>query len=208
MDPIGRLTNIFEKFPGIGPRQAQRFVHFLLRSSPALRREFVQLVQSLGAAAHRCTRCMRYFASTAALAKAGSGIKRECDICLNSARDRSTLAIVASDADLAALERSGTYRGMYFVLGGTIHLANEKTNGLRIKELLDSLPTRLEAGLKEVVLAFPANPEGDATGNRIRDELSKFPEIRITSLGRGLSTGSELEYADPETLKSALENRR
>jgi len=146
---------------------------------------------------HQCRECMRFFSGDAAV----------CGICSNPERDHSYLAVVASDADLAALERSGTYRGMYFVLGGTISLAGDKISGLRIKQLLDSVPKRKE--VKEVILAFPANPEGDATAIRVREELiSHAGGMKVTSLGRGLSTGSELEYADPETIKSALDSRR
>ena len=95
------------------------------------------------------------------------------------------------------------------MLGGTISLASEKTNGLRIKQLLEGLPERIESGLKEIILAFPVNPEGDATTTRVREEISKlYQGVKITTLGRGLSTGSELEYADPETIKSALDSRR
>ena len=139
-----------------------------------------------------------------------AGEKKLCGICANSERDRQQLAVVASDADLLALERSGTFRGQYFVLGGTISLASEKTNGLRIKQLLDSIPARMKSGMNEIILAFPANPEGDATAIRIREKLMEIvsPSLSVTALGRGLSTGSELEYADPETIKSALESRR
>jgi recombination protein RecR len=200
MDSIERLTDLFEKFPGIGPRQAQRFVQFLLRSSPAVRRELVDAVQSLASGAHQCPECMRFHA----------GDKKLCSLCANPERDQKYLAVVASDADLAALERSGTYRGRYFVLGGTIHLASEKASGLRIKQLLDSIPARIHKDLQEVILAFPANPEGDITAVRVREDLTalKYPSLKITSLGRGLSTGSELEYADPDTLKSAIDNRK
>jgi len=200
MDSIQRLTALFERFPGIGPRQAGRFVQFLLRSSPALRRELVKALQELGSAARQCAMCFRFF----------SGSAKICDICANSERDRAYLAVVASDADLAALERSGTYRGLYFVLGGTISLASEKTSNLRIKQLFDAIPDRIQNGLKEIIVAFPANPEGDATAERVREELTglRNPSLKITSLGRGLSTGSELEYADPETIKSAFESRR
>jgi len=199
MDPIERLTALFEKFPGIGPRQAQRFVQFLLRSSPAGRRELVEAVQSLSGAVHQCEHCMRFHG--------GSG--KVCSLCSNPQRDPQYLAVVSSDADLSALEKSGTYRGFYFVLGGTISLASEKTSGLRVKQLLAAIPERTASGLKEIILAFPANPEGDATTIKIREELSATnKDIRITALGRGLSTGSELEYADPETIKSALESRK
>jgi recombination protein RecR len=200
-DPIERLSALFEKFPGIGPRQAQRFVQFLLRSSPSTRRELVDAIQSLGGSVHQCPQCMRFHA----------GDKKICSICANRLRSAELLAVVATDTDLGAIERSGTYRGQYFVLGGTISLATDTANNLRIRQLLDSIHARLKNGLKEIILAFPANPEGDLTSVRIREDIEKqrgIASLRITSLGRGLSTGSELEYADPETIKSAIESRR
>lgn len=200
MDSIERLVALFEKFPGIGPRQAQRFVQFLLRSSPALRRELFEAIKELGSAVRQCVMCFRFYSGTA----------KVCDICASTERDHAFLAVVASDADLAALERSSTYRGLYFVLGGTVSLAGEKTNSLRTKQLLDSLPKRVENGLKEIIVAFPANPEGDATAIRVKEQMFDLVgrTLKITALGRGLSTGSELEYADPETIKSAIDNRR
>lgn len=201
MDVIERLTRLFEKFPGIGPRQAGRFVSYLLRSSPAMRREIIDALQGLGSGVRQCEDCMRYHA----------GERKTCSICSSATRDRSQLAVVASDSDLSALERSNTYKGSYFVLGGTVSLASEKANGLRIDKLLSSLPGRIKNGLKEIILAFPANPEGDATASRIRDDIREQYQggpLIISTLGRGLSTGSELEYADPETIKSALDSRR
>ena len=200
MDTIERLTSLFQKFPGIGPRQAQRFVQFLLRSSPSLRRELVEAVQSLGGSVKQCAQCMRFSSSSG----------KTCSMCSNPQRDAKFLAVVASDADISALERGGSYRGFYFVLGGTISLASEKTNNLRIKQLLESIPERVKTGLQEIILALPANPEGDATAIQVREKLMEIvsPSLAITSLGRGLSTGSELEYADSETIKSALESRR
>ncbi len=201
MDPLERLTTLFERFPGIGPRQAGRFVQFLLRSSPAIRRELIEALGGLGSGVHQCPECMRYHAGSAKL----------CGICGNPQRDLAKLAIVATDTDLLALERSGTFRGKYFVIGGTVSLASEKGDGLRIPELLESIPARTDAGLEEMILAFPANPEGDATLIFVRENIAPvaaISNIKITSLGRGLSTGSELEYADPDTLKSAFESRR
>lgn len=199
MDPIERLTSLFERFPGIGPRQAQRFVQFLLRSSSTVRRELIDGVQGLNGSVRECPECMRFYA----------GKEKICGLCTNPQRDSSLLAVVASDADLAALEKSGTYRGRYFVLGGTISLASDKTTGLRLKQLLTCVSGRTKSGLKEIILAFPANPEGDATTVRVREELMPIAgPVRITGLGRGLSTGSELEYADPETIKNALESRK
>ncbi len=199
MDPLERLTELFTKFPGIGPRQAQRFVQFLLRSSVSGRRELIDAIEGLGSGVRQCEECMRFHA--------GKG--KVCGICANPERDQKYVAVIANDSDLLALERSGTYRGHYFVLGGTISLASEKTSGLRLKQLLAQIEKRTPSGLEEVILAFPANPEGDATAIRMREEIEKaYPSIRITALGRGLSTGSELEYADPDTIKSAFESRR
>ena len=201
MDPLERLSTLFEKFPGIGPRQAGRFVQFLLRSSPAIRRELIDALGEIGSGVHQCPECMRFHA----------GARKVCGICGNLQRDPKVLTVVATDTDLLALERSGTFRGKYFVIGGTVSLASEKGDNLRIAQLLEGISARVEAGLEEIILAFPANPEGDATLIFVREHLAPlagFSDIKITSLGRGLSTGSELEYADPDTLKSAFANRR
>jgi recombination protein RecR len=196
MDSIERLSQLFERFPGIGPRQASRFVQYLLRSSPTMRRELAESVRDLSSSVHQCPECQRYSASKKGL----------CSICADTQRE-PILAIVGSDADLLAIERSRTFHGKYFVLGGLLSLASEKTDGLRLKELVASIPKRAEKGLAEIILAFPANPEGDATAIRVREELASSG-LPITKLGRGLSTGSELEYADPDTLRSAIDNRR
>lgn len=194
MDPLERLSALFEKFPGIGPRQAQRFVQHLLRTSPSTRRDLIEGIRELGTTVQQCPLCMRF----------SSGTKGLCSICSDTNRE-PLLAVVASDSDLLALERSHTYRGKYFVLGGLISLASEKTNGLRLRELIASLPKHED--LREIILAFPANPEGDATAIRVSEELASSG-VTVTKLGRGLSTGSELEYADPDTLRSALDNRK
>lgn len=199
-DPIEQLTSLFTRFPGIGPRQAQRFVHFLLRSSPSVRRELIEGIQQLGNTVHQCPHCMRFHASAS----------KVCGICANPARDHRTLAVVATDADMLAIERSGRFRGYYFILGGTASLGSDKTDKLRIPPLLQSLEERISRGLYEIILALPANMEGDITAAKIREELEPYTQdkrIIITTLGRGLSTGSELEYADPDTIGNAFSSR-
>jgi recombination protein RecR len=193
MDPLSSLSSLFERFPGIGPRQAFRFVQYLLRH-PGARRELAEALQQLGSAVHQCPECRRFHASAQPL----------CGLCANPNRDDTLLAIVASDADVLALERSGTYSGRYFVLGGTVSLASEKASHLRLDELK---LLQKKKKFAEIILAFPANPEGDATATKTSEELADSG-ARVTALGRGLSTGSELEYADAETLKTALANRR
>lgn len=201
MDSIERLQHVFEKFPGIGPRQASRFVHFLLRSSPALRRELAREIEALGKHVKQCEHCKRFFAGESSM----------CTICASPRRDEHSLAIVSSDTDLDAIERSGTFSGRYFVLGGAMSLTPNNDNSLPNERALLTLVKKRSSELSEVILAFPANPEGDATKEYIYSALAPFAReggFKITTLGRGLSTGSELEYADPETIKNALAGRK
>ncbi len=119
--------------------------------------------------------------------------------------------VVERDSDIQALERAGAYDGLYFVLGGTVPLLqNPDTGKLRGSALKATVSNSLEAGLSEIILAFSVNPDGENTARFVesilKDVLAATP-IKVSQLGRGLSTGSELEYADPETLKSALRSR-
>jgi|SRR3989344_6604401 len=199
MDAIERLAALFEKFPGIGPRQARRFVHYLLRSSPALRQELAKAIAGLTSSVRQCTECRRYH----------DGEDARCNRCAGRMRDRTLLMVVATDADAEAIERSHTYNGTYFILGGTVALGNEKNPRIREADLVKCMQMRMNE-LREIILAFPANIEGDTTGARVRDiiePLIKDAQVLVSTLGRGLSTGAELEYADSDTIKNALKNR-
>lgn len=120
--------------------------------------------------------------------------------------------VVESDSDMHAIERAGIYNGFYFVLGGLAPLIESKeTKKLRGNALKKLVEERAEAdGLKEIILGFSVNPDGENTARYItqllRDSIDTYA-ISISALGRGLSTGSELEYADSETIKNALKNR-
>ena len=116
------------------------------------------------------------------------------------------LVVVEKDQDLLALERAGAFKGKYFVLGGVLTLSGK--GAIREKELLRALQQKLPT-LKEVVLALSATSEGENTADHLRQVLLPFREqVKITVLGRGLSTGAELEYSDAETLSGALQNRK
>lgn len=203
MDAIDRLAHLFEKFPGIGPRQARRFVQYLLVSPAGTRGELATLIQRLGAETAQCKRCWRWYPAEDQAAKDGS----LCAICADAKRDASLLFVVEKDADIDNVERSG-YKGLYFVLGGTIPLASEEPQKyIRMRELTKRVETEGTGSLKEVVLGLSATTEGDHT-RLILQETLIGGNVKVSSLGRGLSTGSELEYADPDTIAEALGNRR
>jgi recombination protein RecR len=200
MDSFNKLTDLFRQFPGIGPRQAKRFVYFLLSRDRTYLEELNDLIANLKEAILQCKECFRFFQK-----RNGATL---CPICADPNRDTGELMVVAKDTDLEAMEKSGTYSGKYFVLGGTMALI-ERKNGdkLRFKELQARVTKDAKATtLKEVILALSANPDGEHTTDELKT-LLKPSGLKITTLGRGLSTGSELEYADKETLKSALKNR-
>jgi recombination protein RecR len=119
--------------------------------------------------------------------------------------------VVEKDSDLEAIEKSGTYSGTYFVLGGTLPIL-EKEPEKRIRvELLTALIEEEYSDLKEVILACAVTPESEHTAEYVREYITPIAEtnfIKLTSLGRGLSTGTELEYSDAETLRYALEGRK
>lgn len=203
MNTLDKLAEFFIRFPGIGPRQARRFVYHLLTEDRATIEELSRLIAGVKDTVVECPKCFRFFA------KNGGGPL--CDICSDSERDPALLMVVERDADITPIERSGTYNGFYFVLGGTIPLLNtEETKKLRGGPLKAIAEERVALGLKEVILAFAVNPDGENTARYVESLLSSLVEngmLKITVLGRGLSTGSELEYADPDTIKNALKNR-
>ena len=199
MDTIERLTAIFEKFPGIGPRQAGRFVHYLLRSSSAFRADLSKSIEMLSGNVKQCAECCRFH----------DGSKPVCGRCSAVTRDRTLLMIVATDADANAIERTHIYNGAYFILGGTVSLGNERNSRIRESDLAKRVEGHSDE-LREIIFAFPANVEGDTTASRVHEllrPLIKDTQIFVSTLGRGLSTGAELEYADPDTIKNALKSR-
>lgn len=126
-------------------------------------------------------------------------------------RDKSKLMVVSRDVDFENIERTGVYDGLYLVLGGTVPVLDKEPNKkIRISGLLDIVESRIPEKLFEIILAMNANIEGENTGEYIEGMLKPILEkhpLKISHLGRGLSTGSELEYADSDTIANALKNR-
>lgn len=204
MTTLDKLIQQFERFPGVGARQAKRFAFHILTLPPRDVEELATLINSLPLSMAECAVCHRFFA-------AHSPTQTSCSICDDQNRDHSRLMVVERDSDIVALERAGVYDGQYFVLGGTVPLLQSPETGkLRGSALKATVEQVLKDGLQEIILAFSVNPDGENTARFVeqllRESLSGHT-VQVSQLGRGLSTGSELEYADPETIKSALQNR-
>lgn len=217
MDPIRRLEEIFAHFPGIGPRQARRFVYYVLNKPASFAKEFSSLINEVRSASFECNNCKRIFL------KGVSGSGHVCFVCADKGRDQGTLMVVSRDSDFETVEKSGAYAGLYFILGGTVPILDkEPEKRIRLRDLLMRVS---DLKPKEVILSLSATPDGEHTANIVRDALEKMfssgksghssahsraPSAdapKVSVLGRGLSTGAELEYVDGDTIKNALENR-
>ncbi len=199
MNSIERLTELFKSFPGIGPRQAKRFVYYLLTRNGSYSDELIRAMENLKSEVTQCESCQKHFV----------GNQRLCTICSDETRDRTLLMIVPRDIDLESVEKSGSYNGQYFVLGGVVPiLEKEPEKRIRINNLRKTINKKKEK-LKEIILAMNANQDGENTAEYLRGKIREWQgeTLTLTTLGRGLSTGIELEYADPETLKNAFLHR-
>jgi len=206
MDSIQKLTRLFSDLPGIGPRQAKRFVYFLLTRNGTYVDELITLLKNLKKETSLCSFCFRYFPKNV-------GPSLLCPVCANPHRNETLLMVVSRDVDFENMEKTGAYDGRYFILGGSVPiLEKEPEKKIRLVELKKTIETKGKAGtLKEIILAMSANPEGENTGDYLKEETSELLKkynIKTSLLGRGLSTGAELEYADGETLTNALKNRQ
>ncbi len=199
MDPISKLTEYFREFPGIGPRQARRFVYFLLTRNSSHLEDISRLILEIKKSIKICTSCFRFYQD---------GNSTNCYICSDKNRDNTQLMIVSRDVDYEAIEKSKVYNGLYFVLGGLIPiLEKEPESRVRLVELVNKVKN---GSFKEIILSLNATAEGEHTSEFLKNYLKdKFPSntFNITVLGRGLSTGTELEYSDTDTIKNALKNR-
>jgi recombination protein RecR len=205
MDVIEKLAEIFKEFPGIGERQARRFVYFLMSRNSSYTANLSDLISSLKNEVAQCDECFRFFILK-------NSAKRICDICGDKNTDSGVLMIVEKDSDLESVRKSGVYNGKYFILGGLVPIVEKNTKSrVRIEELKEKTQKESKHELREIILAFSLSPQGDHTDSYVREQLKDIAEkleIKISSMGKGLSTGTELEYSDNDTLKNALKNRQ
>jgi recombination protein RecR len=192
-EPISSLIGALSKLPGIGPRSAERIALHLVQADSAAVKQLAETMLNARERVRFCEVC-------GALTE-----KSPCAICTDAHRDSSLVCIVERPVDIISIEKSGTFRGHYHVLGGKISPLNGvEPEDLRIGELERRLVHSL---IKEVVMALGTDVEGDATGYYLAKRLAR-QGLKITRIAHGLPAGTGLEFADELTLSRALEGRR
>lgn len=191
---LERLIQELQKLPGIGRKSAERIALYLLGTPPdevqALTRAITQLKEKV----RYCPQCFNITEDEL------------CDICSDTQRDRSKLCVVETVIDIIVIEKSGAYRGLYHCLQGRLSPLEGITHkDLRIEELKKRIQDSKE--LKEIIIATTTGLEGEATATYLAEQLKPFGK-KITRIGLGLPSGGSLEFADPLTLRKALESRQ
>ncbi len=212
---IQKLIDLFSQFPTVGPRTAARFVFYLIGKDKKEIEELISAISNLKKDIKICSFCFNPFEPAEVSLKFGAGERENqlCPICANPSRDRTLICLVEKETDLTAIEKTKKYNGLYFILGGTLRtLKKEEIKKLRGEELIKRVknPQKfglLDAKFKEIIIASNLTTEGEITALYL-ERILKPLKIKITRLGKGLPVGGELEYADEETLSSALESRR
>ncbi|KKS44250.1 MAG: recombination protein RecR [Candidatus Azambacteria bacterium GW2011_GWA2_42_9] len=196
--PIKEFIDKFAKLPGIGPRQAARLAFWLLNGPKETRQNLKRVLEGLDKDARTCGLCHYVIENDG---------NDKCHFCDNPSRDHKTICVVEKETDLATIERSGTYKGLYHVLGGLFSaLDTAVPKHLKLPELINRIENRKKE-TEEVILALSPTHEGDLTAHYL-ERLLKPSKVKITRLGRGLPYGSDVEFADAQTLSGALESRK
>lgn len=190
---IEKLIQLLAKMPGLGPRSARRAVLQIIKKRESYMVPLARLLEEVAGEIVICEKC------------GNLDTVSPCQVCESSKRDASVICVVEDVADLWALERTASYRGLYHVLGGTL----SALNGTRPEDLnIDSLITRAgDEGVEEIILATNATVDGQTTAHYIMERL-KDAKVKITAIAHGVPVGGELDYLDDGTLSAALKERK
>lgn len=194
---IQHLIESFEKLPGIGPKSAQRLTFYLLHVPQVTLDEFANALQNLKKGTVFCSLCFNVDETD------------PCSVCSDPIRDKSVICVVEEPLDVLALEKSGTYKGLYHVLHGKI----DPLNNIGPEEIyVNQLFRRIKNDglvIQEVILATNPTMEGEATAMFINKQLKlQNASLKVSRIGRGLPVGADIEYADDITLQRAMEGRQ
>lgn len=190
---LQRLLDELGRLPGIGPKSAQRIAYYLLEADAEEAHRLATAILEVKQQVHFCPICFSY------------ATRDTCDVCSDASRDRTTICVVSEPRDVSAIERTGSYHGLYHVLGGVISPMDKiGPEQLHVKELLE----RLASGeVQEVILATNPDVEGETTATYL-SRIIRPLGVRVSRLASGLPVGGDLEYADEVTLGRAIEARR
>ena len=190
---LQRLLDELGRLPGIDPKSAQRIAYYLLEADAEEARRLATAILEVKQQVHFCPICFSY------------ATRDTCDVCSDASRDRTTICVVSEPRDVSAIERTGSYHGLYHVLGGVISPMDKiGPEQLHVKELLE----RLASGeVQEVILATNPDVEGETTATYL-SRIIRPLGVRVSRLASGLPVGGDLEYADEVTLGRAIEARR
>lgn len=199
--PIQNFIDKFSRLPGIGPRQAARLAFWIISGGENIREDLRKAIESLDKEIKICHSC--YFT----IENDGNNA---CHFCDNTTRDHRTVCVVEKETDLATIEKSGVYKGLYHVLGGLFSaLDTAVPKNLKIPELIKRIENSKKNNktVEEIILALSSTSEGDLTAYYL-EKLLRPLKVKVTRLGRGLPYGSDVEFADAKTLSGALESRK
>jgi len=190
---MDRLVASLKRLPGIGEKSATRLAYFLLSAPEELSRELSESIARLQRDTVVCETCFTL------------SDRSPCPVCARPDRDHGLVCVVEEPADMAAVERSGGFRGLYHVLGGALSpIDGMGPETLRIGELERRVAT---GRIREVVIATNPTAEGDATAHFLADRLAKT-DVVVSRIAYGMPLGGDIEYADHVTVSRAIENRR
>lgn len=193
MNAIEALIGEFGRLPGIGKKTAQRLTYFLLKASREDARRLARAIERVAAEVKACSTC------------GNLSDLNPCQYCSNGRREQSQVCVVEEASDIAAIENSGRYAGLYHVLGGRLSpLDGIGPDDLNVRVLLE----RVKNGLDELIIATNPSVEGEATATYLHRLVSSVGDVRVTRLARGLPVGGDLEYADGVTIAEAFSGRR
>jgi recombination protein RecR len=192
---VENLIDEFSKLPGVGPKSAQRLVFYLIKAPKKELTAFSQALGALLSGVKFCLWCQNLSEND------------KCPICANDKREKGQICVVEKPLDVVAIEETHNYNGLYHILHGAISPINGiGPDELKIVELLKRL-NNPEKAVKEIIIATNPNLEGEATAMYL-SKLIKPLGIKVSRIARGLPTGSDLDYADHETLSNALQGRK
>lgn len=194
--PLKRFVEIFQTLPGIGPRQAVRLAFYFVSRGQGFQSEVANAISDFQKI-KICKNCFYIHENANGL----------CNYCTDPSRDQKIIAIVEKETDILSLENTGKFKGRYLILGdirkkGVL----ESEQKLRLKSLIGWIKKEKEGHVKEIIVAISPTLEGDMIANMIAAEVRTYAD-KVTRLGRGIPTGGEIEFADEETLGSAIERR-